>query len=59
MSSCESAVADELSRRIGVAVSPGMGPLGETVSKRGSLIVVVVVQVLHAALGAGFVRKPV
>ena len=62
LSSCESAVFDELSRRISVDVSPGMDPLDETVSELESLIVVVVivvVQVLHVALCAGFVRKPV
>ena len=61
LSSCEAAVVDELSRRIGVDVSPGMDPLDKIVSELESLIVVVVVvvQVLHVALWAGFVRKPV
>ena len=59
LSSGESAVVDEFSRRIDVDVSPGMDPLDETVSELGSLIVVVVVQVLHVAHRAGFARKPV
>ena len=40
-------------------MSPGVDPLGEAVSELGSLIVVVVVQVLHVAYRAGLTRKPV